>query len=134
MDQEAPRSRARHQGGPGAAQDRGSGRDRATLRPLQGLRESPDPQADHLLDEEGAIISQVDRWPAGLPSNIWVKGQVIVDEYELEIPPDVQSGQYQIAVGLYNANAGTRFQVVNQDGEIVADDRVILPLVVGIEP
>ena len=88
----------------------------------------------HLLDESGAIIAQVDRWPAGIPSNIWAEGQVLIDDYELEIPFEIRPGHYQLAVGLYDANSGRRFSVISRDETSVADDSFILPLDVEITP
>ena len=88
----------------------------------------------HLVDESGEIVAQIDRWPGGLPSNIWTAGQVIIDEYELQIPSNVQPGEYQIAVGLYYANDGHRLPASDHMGQRLSDDRVILPLWVEIRP
>jgi len=88
----------------------------------------------HLIDESGSILAQIDRWPAGLPSNTWARGQVIVDEYELPIPVSVQPGKYRLAVGLYDANTGSRLPAQDAEGRRILDDRVILPFTVEIEP
>ena len=88
----------------------------------------------HLVNQDGDIVAQIDRWPGGLPSNIWASGQVIVDKYELPIPQNVQPGEYQIAVGLYYASNGYRLPLTDQDGNRLPDDRVILPIPVEIRP
>ncbi|UCC50470.1 MAG: hypothetical protein JSV68_15325, partial [Anaerolineaceae bacterium] len=88
----------------------------------------------HLLDDQGNIVAQADRWPGGLPSNIWAGGQVIVDEYEVELPPMVAPGTYQIAVGLYTAADGLRLPASDLRGQPYADDSVILPLIVTVRP
>ncbi len=88
----------------------------------------------HLVDAGGDIVAQSDQWPGGLPSDIWIDGQVIIDEYELQIPVNIQPGEYRVAVGLYDANNGRRFSAENQAGENFADDQVLLPLVVEIAP
>ncbi len=88
----------------------------------------------HLLDDQGNIVAQADRWPGGLPSNIWAGGQVIVDEYEVELPPMVAPGTYQIAVGLYTAADGLRLPASDLRGQPYAGDSVILPLIVTVRP
>ena len=40
----------------------------------------------HILDSTGSIVTQADRWPGGVPSNIWSQDQVIIDEYHLILP------------------------------------------------
>lgn len=86
----------------------------------------------HLVAADGEIVAQIDRWPGGLPSDTWVPGQVIVDEYTLVIPADVTPGEYQIAVGLYTAADGQRLAAADLQGNPFADDRFILPLAVTI--
>jgi hypothetical protein len=88
----------------------------------------------HLVDDGGNIVAQADRWPGGLPSDIWAAGQVIVDAYELELPPTVETGNYQIVVGLYTAANGLRLPASNESGQPYLDDQVILPLVVTVRP
>jgi hypothetical protein len=86
----------------------------------------------HLVDDQGNIMAQLDRWPGGLPSNIWAQGQVIVDEYELELAPDIKPGTYQIVVGLYTAENGRRLPVSDADGRPYPDKSVHLPLTVTV--
>jgi hypothetical protein len=86
----------------------------------------------HLVDDQGNIITQLDRWPGGLPSNIWAQKQVIVDEYELELAPDIEPGTYQIVVGLYTAENGRRLPVSDADGRPYPDESVHLPLTVTV--
>ncbi len=86
----------------------------------------------HLLDESGAIVAQADRWPGGLPSDVWSAGQVIVDEYALALPADLAPGAYRLAVGLYTADDGLRLVVQDAAGSALPGDQVILPLPVSI--
>ena len=58
----------------------------------------------------------MDRWPSGLPSNIWAQGQVIVDEYEFKLPSDIEPGNYSVAVGLYDAENGQRLLAADAVG------------------
>lgn len=87
----------------------------------------------HLVDDQGHIVAQLDRWPGGLPSNIWSAGQVIIDRYELPLDPEIQPGVYQIVVGLYTAENGVRLPVSDANGRPLLDDSVRLPITVSVE-
>ncbi len=86
----------------------------------------------HLLDNNGNIVAQSDRWPGGLPSNVWASGQVIVDDHSLDIPEELPPGTYQLAVGLYFAHNGQRLPAADVGGERISDDRFILPVVLEL--
>ncbi len=65
----------------------------------------------HLVSAEtGEIVSQVDRVPVdGLrPTSGWRAGEVLTDSYMLPLPNDLPAGAYQVNVGLYNPDDGTR--------------------------
>ncbi len=78
-------------------------------------------------------MTQADRWPGGLPSDTWVPGQVIIDEYVLEFPEDVAPGEYKIAIGLYTAADGLRLTATDLQENLQPDDRFFLPLTVTVE-
>ncbi len=60
------------------------------------------------------------------PTTRWENGEVIVDRYELVLPPDAPAAAYLIEIGLYDpAREGVRLAVLNADGSPV-DDKVIL--------
>ncbi|MFN2124765.1 MAG: glycosyltransferase family 39 protein [Candidatus Promineifilaceae bacterium] len=86
----------------------------------------------HLVDEAGEIKAQSDQWPGGLPSNLWSAGQVIVDEHTLALPSDLESGNYQLMVGLYTAGDGLRLPAFDRSGASIPGDQVQLPLVVVV--
>jgi len=81
----------------------------------------------HLLDDEDRIWAQQDSVPvAGMrPTTGWVKGEVIVDEYELTIDPDAPGGDYLLEVGMYEESTGQRLSVLNEEGQAVGD-RILL--------
>jgi hypothetical protein len=81
----------------------------------------------HLLDKDNLIRGQKDSLPVGgtLPTSCWVKNEIIVDEYEIQIQPDAPPGQYVIQVGMYQLETGQRLPVIGQEGQIV-DDRIVL--------
>jgi hypothetical protein len=82
----------------------------------------------HVLGPDGEIAFQADQWPGGLPSHTWAAGQVIIDEYALDVPADLPAGDYRIAVGVYAATDGQRLPVSDGDGTVYRDNRVILPV------
>ncbi len=86
----------------------------------------------HILDANEQIVAQVDRWPGGLPSDIWSPGQVITDEYELTLPEDLLAGSYTVAIGLYTASDGNRLQAFDSSGTRLPDDRYLLPITLTI--
>ena len=88
----------------------------------------------HLVDDQGEIVAQIDRWPGGLPSNIWVEGQVVVDEYTLELPAEIEAGHYEIIVGLYTAENGQRLPAADASGQAYPDQAVRLPFMVVVSP
>ena len=67
----------------------------------------------HLLDEQGAKITQADGQPVQWlrPTSTWEAGEQIVDRYGLLLPDLLPAGQYTIAVGLYHPATGQRLPV-----------------------
>jgi hypothetical protein len=71
---------------------------------------------NHLVNEEGQLVAQEDNWPVSgrWPPSCWRDGDIIVDEYELAIPPDTAPGSYHLITGLYDAQSSQR--VLLEDG------------------
>jgi hypothetical protein len=88
----------------------------------------------HLLDDEDRIWAQKDGVPVGgtRPTTGWVKGEVIVDEYELAVDADAPGGDYILEAGMYKEGTGLRLRVLNEGGQAVGD-RILLRKV-RIEP
>jgi hypothetical protein len=82
----------------------------------------------HLLGPDGRIIVQGDQWPGGLPSDGWIPGQVIIDEYAIQLPEDAPLGTYKIVLGLYPPATGVRLPIVGEDGLALPEDQFVLPL------
>lgn len=78
----------------------------------------------HLIDSRGDIISQQDQVPGAgqFPTTGWLPNEYLTDSYNLPIPADVAGGEesYQLRIGLYDANDGTRLPVMEAD-QIVGD-------------
>ncbi|MCS6802002.1 MAG: glycosyltransferase family 39 protein [Chloroflexota bacterium] len=60
----------------------------------------------HLVDAEGALAAQKDSEPAagGYPTDRWQPGEYLRDFYDLDLPPTLAPGRYQIRVGLYRGD------------------------------
>ena len=57
-------------------------------------------------------MTQKDKPPSiGYPTSLWDAGEVIKDEFVLDVPAQSGSGSYWFAVGLYNASNGERLFV-----------------------
>ncbi len=82
----------------------------------------------HLLDKDNRIWGQKDNTPKGgtLPTSCWVKGEIIVDEYDIPIQPDAPPGQYVIEIGMYQLDTGQRLPIIGPEGQVIVDDRVLL--------
>ncbi len=81
----------------------------------------------HLLDEEGAIKAQKDGIPAGreIPTTYWVAGEIIVDEYDIAIPPETAEGDYALITGMYDPQTGNRLPIWDESGTSLGDPVVI---------
>ena len=86
---------------------------------------------NHLLDANDARAAQQDDPPAGglYPTSRWRPGEVIVDRHTIAIPSDVRSGDYQIALGLYEFVTMQRLPV--QGG---GDTVTLAPITIGRKP
>lgn len=68
----------------------------------------------HLLDQDGVCcLWQADNQPqqGTSPTSQWLPGEVVVDSYLIDLPPDLPQGQYPLEVGLYQAENGRRLLV-----------------------
>jgi hypothetical protein len=88
----------------------------------------------HLLDSKGVLRAQQDSIPrAGtLPTNDWLAGEYVTDEYVLPVPTDILPGSYRIEIGMYSAETGERAQVMDAAGARLPDDRVLLETPVNV--
>jgi hypothetical protein len=82
----------------------------------------------HLIDSEGQIVGQHDSIPqgGGLPTTIWVPGEVVVDGYEVPVPQEAGSGSYTLLVGMYDGGTGQRLAATGGSDGGLPDDRVLL--------
>lgn len=90
----------------------------------------------HLLGGDGRPIAQEDSAPCrgacAAPS--WLSDEILSDEATLQVPQDLPTGRYRLAVGWYDAASLVRLPARDQRGFSLPDDLLILPLVVEVTP
>ena len=71
----------------------------------------------HLLGPQGGIVAQQDNQPVrGLyPTDLWEKGTIVRDPYNLTMPADASTGRFTLIVGMYDAVTGRRLEVTSPD-------------------
>ncbi len=55
----------------------------------------------HLVNESDQLITQKDRPPAGYPTSDWREGEIVVDQYILDLPYELPPGPYKLETGWY---------------------------------
>jgi len=75
----------------------------------------------HLLDEAGQIIAQNDSLPraGAYPTPWWFPGVLIEDTHLLNLPVELAKGKYQLVVGLYRAEDGTRLPLAGGGDSLI---------------
>ena len=96
-------------------------------------------QADQRMDEDykifvhvfdldtGTPVAQDDAMPHrnAYPTRFWGLEEVVEDHIRIPLR-DVPTGSYGLAIGVYNPATGNRLEVIDGDGIITADGRLIL--------
>ncbi|MGB1252094.1 MAG: hypothetical protein ACPG8W_15860 [Candidatus Promineifilaceae bacterium] len=73
----------------------------------------------HVLDSQGKLVAQQDRWPANgqWPSTCWRAGEMVHDAYTLDLAP-LADGSYQVFVGMYHRETLERVGEAVEIGQI----------------
>ena len=81
----------------------------------------------HVL-QDGELITQKDGVPLNgvRPTSSWRAGEAIEDSYEILLNGDLPYGEYELAVGMYDAETMDRLAVYSAGGERMPDDRILL--------
>jgi hypothetical protein len=92
----------------------------------------------HLIPVNGEeIVAQDDAFPRfnSYPTGQWSAGEMVADGLRLDVS-QVEAGQYRLAVGLYRklGEGLPRLAVVDDGGQVLPGDRLILPEVITILP
>jgi hypothetical protein len=79
----------------------------------------------HLLDSEGRKWAQRDQPPLNgeKPTSSWMPGELIRDRYILDLPSDLPSGPFSLAIGIYRWDTGERLKVRGRE-----DGQALIPL------
>jgi 4-amino-4-deoxy-L-arabinose transferase-like glycosyltransferase len=84
----------------------------------------------HWLDEEGRIRTQQDNQPrnGSYPTGLWEEGEIVEDMYHLTVPAGFPANRAPVllAVGMYRLETLERLTVFDENGQRLADARVIL--------
>ncbi len=82
----------------------------------------------HMTAADDQILAQVDTLLArdSRLTSEWRVGEVVRQEYELELSPDIPPGEYLLKSGLYYWETGDRLPVWDEDGRRIPDDVVLL--------
>ncbi len=93
-----------------------------------GKVERPYTVFTHLLDRENRVRAQMDSQPLSgtHPTDAWEVGEVVKDDYGLEIPPDAPPGEYLLEVGMYYLPTMERLPVTDASGQPVEGNRIVV--------
>jgi hypothetical protein len=88
----------------------------------------------HLIDASGNTVVQSDGVPVdnAYPTQWWSSGEIIDDQHIISLKPDLPSGPYRVAIGLYRLADGTRLPIVNTAGQLQPDSQFILSNVIQV--
>jgi hypothetical protein len=90
----------------------------------------------HVLSTSGELVAQRDGPPVyGVrPTPSWRAGEVIEDVCEIAWDDELAPGEYEISVGMYDAESMIRVPARNADGEPSLEDRIVLSVIRVEEP
>ncbi|MEW5718624.1 MAG: hypothetical protein AB1817_08370, partial [Chloroflexota bacterium] len=77
----------------------------------------------HIVNTNGVTHAQGDQIPGAgaYPTTTWVKGEYLVDVYDLSILRDTPPGEYSIRIGMYDAVTGARLLAFDEKNQPVGD-------------
>jgi hypothetical protein len=84
--------------------------------------------------ETGIPVAQDDAMPhrSAYPTTFWWPGETVKDVISIALD-DVRPGAYGIAIGVYEPLTGERLPLVNSQGQLIPDGRLVLDEIVEIE-
>jgi hypothetical protein len=77
----------------------------------------------HLYDGRGELVASHDGPPlyGYLPTSQWAAGEIVPDRHTIPLPPQLEAGEYRLAVGMYDAATGERIGVTDIQGSVIGD-------------
>ena len=90
----------------------------------------------HLRAPDGSLAGQHDKVPYGglYPPTRWWSGQIVDDDYAIQIPEDAPAGEYRIAVGMYDWQTGERLPLRDDAGAPMSNGQVFLEQSITVRP
>jgi hypothetical protein len=84
----------------------------------------------HVLSASGELVAQRDGLPLyGVrPTPGWRAGELIEDSYEILLDGDLAPGQYELSVGMYDAETMERLPARDAAGKRLPDDRIVVSM------
>jgi hypothetical protein len=81
-----------------------------------------------LLDAGGMQVAGADGPPANgdFPTDWWRAGDMVTDNHLMQIPTEIEPGNYTILIGMYDPKTGQRLPRPDEQGESIS-----LPLTIG---
>ena len=80
----------------------------------------------HIYDASGNFLFGQDSRPRGgsYSTQAWQRGEGIVDEHRITLPPDLPKGDYTIKVGMYDSATQDRLTAIDEKGKLIGDGSV----------
>jgi len=74
----------------------------------------------HLLDENNRIWGQKDNRPVNntYPTTEWIKGEIVVDRYDIIVDGDAPPGEYTLEIGIYDLATSERVPILHAQGQV----------------
>ena len=73
----------------------------------------------HLVDMRGYVWTQVDT--LGYPVSSWIQGDLVIQWFDLPIPPDAPPLEYQAKIGMYDLITGSRLTPASEGVPLLED-------------
>jgi hypothetical protein len=82
----------------------------------------------HVAGADGTVFAQQDNAPVNgsYPTSQWLPGDLIVDRYEIQLPPDLPSGEYPLELGLYDWKTGNRLRTSDGSDHVILPARILI--------
>lgn len=79
----------------------------------------------HLRNDQNQAVAQADHLPFNglLPTSAWPPGDILEENFWLDLPTDLPAGDYMLVTGLYRPDTGERLPVAN---DISGESAVVL--------
>ncbi len=81
-----------------------------------------------LLTDHNQYVTGYDAQPinGNYPTSLWQPGEIIVEDINLKLPAQIAEGEYHLVTGLYDLSTGQRLVAVDNQGQPIPDNMVIL--------